>query len=113
MFDFNGRGAKRLEAEKLLAYRLFDEKQRVISEGVVKTIDISRTGISIETFEPIAVDSKIELTIGLGQDVVKAMGTVRNRKPLTDKTYQVGIEFDFLSDEDLGKIAMVYPEILR
>lgn len=111
--DFSGRGAKRLETENLLAFQLFDDKKRVILQGVVKTIDISRTGISIESFEPMEENRKIELTIGIGENVVKARGTVKNCTPRTEKTYHIGIEFEYLSDDDLNKIAMVYPEILR
>ncbi|MCD6375419.1 MAG: PilZ domain-containing protein [Caldisericaceae bacterium] len=110
--DFNGRAAKRLESENLLAFQLFDDQDQVILQGVVKTIDISRTGISIESFDPMEVGRKIELTIGLGENVVKAKGTIKNCVNKTEKTYHVGIEFEYLSDDDLNKIAMVYPEIL-
>lgn len=110
---FEGRGAKRLESENLLAYRLLDKEHRVIGQGVVKTLDISRTGISFETFTPMEVNSRIELTIGIGPDVVKTMGTIKNCKSFTKKTFQVGVEFDFLSEDDLSKIGMVYPDIFK
>ncbi len=110
--EFNGRGAKRLESENLLAFQLFDDQNQVILQGVVKTIDISRTGISIESFQPMEINRKIELTIGFGENVVKARGTVKNCVGKTEKTYHVGIEFDYLSDDDLNKIAMVYPGLL-
>ncbi len=111
--DFVGRGAKRLETENLLAFKLFDAQKRIVLQGVVKTIDISRTGISIDSFDPMEVGSPIELTIGFGENVVKAKGTVKNCVKRSRKTYHVGIEFEYLSDEDLNKIAMVYPEILQ
>ncbi len=111
--EFDGRGAKRLETENLLAFQLFDDQQQVILQGVVKTIDISRTGISIESFQAMDIDRKIELTIGLGENIVKARGTVKNCVNRSENTYHVGIEFDYLSDDDLNKIALVYPEILR
>ncbi len=111
--DFEARGAKRLESENLLAYRLFDKQMQVVSEGVAKTLDISRTGISVEAFEFMEVESKIELTIGVGADVVKTIGTIKNSKKLSEKIFHIGIEFDFLSEEDLGKIGMVYPEIFK
>ncbi len=111
--EFVGRGAKRLETDNLLAFKLFDTQGRVTLQGVVKTIDISRTGISIDSFDPMEVGSKIELTIGFGEDIVKANGTIKNCVKRSEKTYHVGIEFDYLSDDDLNKIALVYPEILR
>ena len=110
---FEARGARRLESENLLAYRLFDGSGQVIDQGVAKTLDISKTGVSIASFHPMETGSRIELTIGIGRDVVKTMGTVKNNKPYDEKTHQIGIEFDFLSEEDLMKIGMVYPEILK
>ncbi len=110
---FEGRGAKRLESENLLAYRLFDETLQVIGQGIVKTLDISRTGVSIKTFDTMKIGSRIELTIGIGEDVVKTMGTVKNSKSISEKEFQIGVEFDFLSEDDLIKIGMVYPDIFK
>ena len=110
---FEARGAKRFESENLLSYQVLNEQEQVVSQGVAKTLDISKTGVSIETYFPIEVGKCIALTMGIGADVVKATGTVKNNKSLGQKTYQIGIEFDFLSEEDLKKIGMVYPEIFR
>jgi len=110
---FEARGARRLESENLLAYRLFDKQGRVTDQGVAKTLDISKTGVSIESFHPMEIGSRIELAIGIGADVVKTMGTVKNSKPCDERRQQIGIEFDFLSEDDLMKIGMVYPEILK
>ncbi len=110
---FEARGAKRFESENLLSYQLFDENKQVISQGVAKTLDISKTGVSIETFYNMNVGDRIELTMGIGADVVKAMGTIKNNKPISERTFQIGIEFDFLSEEDLKKIGMVYPDIFK
>ncbi len=110
---FDGRGARRLESENLLAYRVFDSNQQVVGQGIVRTLDISRTGISFEAFSPLQKETRIELTIGIGPDVVRAMGTIKNCTAITEKTFHVGVEFDFLSEDDLNKIAMVYPDILK
>lgn len=111
--QFKARGAKRFESENLLSYQLFDENKQVINQGVAKTLDISKTGVSIETFWDMQIGNRIELTMGIGADVVKAMGTIKNSKVHGKKTFQVGIEFDFLSEEDLKKIGMVYPDIFK
>ncbi len=110
---FEARGAKRFESENLLSFQIVDDRGRIENQGVAKTLDISKTGVSIETYFEPQVSRRIILTMGIGPDVVKATGTVKNCKPLDKKTYQVGIEFDFLSEEDLKKIGMVYPEIFR
>jgi hypothetical protein len=56
---------------------------------------------------------KIELTIGVGDDVVKTTGIIRNSKELGDGNVQIGIEFESIPEEDIKKIAKVYPEILK
>jgi hypothetical protein len=111
--DFEGRGAVRINSENLLAFRLFDKEGRVCNEGMVETLDISRTGIAIQFKEAMDIGLKIELTIGLGDDIVKTTGKVRNLQKVDDGQFQIGIEFDFLTDEDLNKIAIVYPSILK
>ena len=58
-------------------------------------------------------DAQIELTLGMGEEVVKANGIVKNTKKISDDEYQVGIEFKFLTEEDLSIIGMQYPSILK
>jgi len=111
--DFEARSATRIPTENLLAYRLMDSTGAVISEGMVKSLDISRNGIAILSNTPMETGLKIELSIGMGDDVVVAGGRIQNQKKIGDQNFQIGVEFDFLSDEDLNKIAMRYPSILH
>lgn len=111
--DFEGRAAPRLESENLLAFRILDKDDKIIQEGMVKTLDISRTGIAIESKQPMEIGAKIILTIGMGDEIVRTSGTIQNQKQIADQIYHIGIEFDFLTDEDLNKIGMVYPSILK
>ena len=111
--EFTGRGAPRVESDNLLAFRLFDKEGTNINEGTVLTLDISRTGIAIESPFLMEAGYKIELTLGMGDEIVKAMGTVQNSKKIEDNKYHVGIEFDFLTEDDLHKVGMIYPEVLK
>ena len=111
--DFDGRGATRIESENLLSFRLFDKDDNVCNEGMVKTLDISRTGIAIQAQCSMQANQKIEFTVGMGVDIVKTTGIVKNVKKIDDDYYQIGIEFDFLTEEDLNKIGMIYPNILK
>lgn len=111
--DFEGRGAKRVESENLVAYRLVDKDNNTISQGMVITLDISKTGIAIQSKEFMEADAQIEITLGMGEEVVKANGIVKNIKKIADDEYQIGIEFKFLTEEDLNIIGMQYPSILK
>lgn len=111
--DFEGRGAERIGSQNLLSFRLFDAEGRIFNEGMVKTLDISRTGVSIEAKEPFEPGLRIELSIGLGQDILKTIGIVRNHHKIHDEAFQIGIEFEYLSADDLNKLATIYPHILK
>jgi hypothetical protein len=107
------RASTRLDAENLLAYSLYDIEGNPFDGGMVKTINISRVGISILSKTVMTPGFKIELTIGVGDDIVKTTGIINNNQELDDGDIQIGIEFENLSQDDIDKIAKVYPEILK
>ncbi len=109
--DFEGRESKRIGSENFLSYKLYDADGRICNQGMVITIDISRSGIAIKSPVVMEAGQKIELALGVGNELVNASGVVRNNKQINDNEWHVGIEFDFLSDEDLDKLASIYPEI--
>ena len=111
--EFESRESFRVGSDNFMSFRLYNAEDQVFYEGVATIVDISRTGIAIITSISIETGLKIELTIGVGDEVVKTMGRVRNLKKNTEEEYQVGVEFDFLSEEDLDKLATVYPDISK
>jgi len=111
--DFVGRGTERVKSEDLISLILFDDNGNKMHEGMAKTINISRSGVALEYSVAMDPGSKVEMTMGLGAEVVKVGGTIRNVNPLEDDKYQVGIEFDFLTEEDLKRIGMIYPDVIK
>lgn len=111
--EFESRESFRVDSDNFASFRLFNSEDQVIYEGLATIIDISRTGIAFLTKHPAETGLKIELTIGVADEVVKTMGRIRNQKTLTKEDFQVGVEFDFLSEDDLDKLAMVYPDISK
>ena len=109
--EFESRESFRVDSENFISYRLFNTDDIVFTEGVATTIDISRTGIAIRSTSDMQSGLKIELAIGVGDEVVKTIGKVRNVKEITAEEFQIGIEFDFLSEDNLDKLATVYPDI--
>ena len=109
--DFQGRESRRIGSENFVSYRLFDAENRVFDEGMALTLDISRTGIGIRTDHDMEIGLKVEVVIAVGDELVKTYGHIRNVKEWDDGAQHVGIEFDFLSDDELNKLAQVYPEI--
>ncbi len=111
--EFESRESFRVDSKNFISYRLFNADNQVFHEGVATTIDMSRTGIAIITSSTIETGLHIELALGVGNEVVKAKGVVRNQKKHADGSFQVGIEFNFLSEKDLDKLATVYPDISK
>ena len=109
--EFESRESFRVGSENLISYRIFNAEGQVFSEGMATTIDISRTGIALKTINQIDTGIKIELAIAVGNDLVKTTGRVRNQKQLGADSFHIGVEFDFLTEENLDKLATVYPDI--
>ncbi len=105
------RKSTRLESDLFISYRLFDADERVCEEGMAKTRDISKSGVALENRSDFPVGSRVELTIALSEELIKADGVVRNSKLLNDNAYLMGVEFTTLSDEDFEKLRAEFPEI--
>jgi c-di-GMP-binding flagellar brake protein YcgR len=111
--EFESRESFRVGSDNFMSFRLFNAEDQVFYEGVATIVDISRTGIAIVAAQSAEAGLKIELTIGVADEVVRTAGRVRNQKQVSENEYQIGVEFDFLSEEDLDKLATVYPDISK
>lgn len=111
--DFQGRESRRIGSENFVSYRLFDADDRVFDAGMALTLDISRTGIGIRSDHDMETGLKIEVVVAVGDELVKTIGHIRNVKEMEGGHKHVGIEFDFLSDRELDKLAQVYPGITQ
>jgi hypothetical protein len=106
------RKSTRLDSDQFISYRLFDEKGQICDEGMAKTKDISRSGVAIENRRSFDVDSRVELTIALSEELLKTNARVRNVKELGDEEYLIGLEFDNLSAEEFDKLRDEFPDIV-
>ena len=76
-----------------LSYVCLDENNQIIKQGMGRTLNVSESGILLETHFPIDKTHIVTLTLGLGEDLVDIKGRpVHTRKNKGDK-YEVGIEF--------------------
>ena len=105
------RKSTRLESDLFISYRLFDSDDRVCEEGMAKTRDISKSGVALENRTDFPVGSRVELTIALSEELVKADAVVRNCKELGENAFLMGLEFQTLADEDFDKLRAEFPEI--
>ena len=77
-----------------------------VSVTVGRTVDVSETGVRIETPGHLCIDDKVRLEIAVEETVVKAQGRVI-RAMRAGELIEVGIEFTVISDPD--RLALVHP----
>ena len=82
-----------------LHYRLTDLKRAT-------AIDLSHQGASFCSDEPLESGQEIELF--LINSSVKIMGEVRQRQPLADGRYRIGVEFDRTEQELIEVVIAVW-----
>jgi hypothetical protein len=67
-------------------------------QGMGRTLNVSESGLLLETQEPLDSNGTIELTIGLGDDLVTIEGETIHCRPTPDHRYNTGIRFSQISD---------------
>jgi hypothetical protein len=94
MTTANKRKHHRVRSLNLLSYVCVDENQDVVRQGMGRTLDVSESGILLETHAPIDLeDTIILLTIGLEDDLTDITGKVVYSKAGETGKFESGIEF--------------------
>ena len=73
---------------------------------VGRTVDVSETGVCIETPGHLCIDDKVRLEIAVEETLVNAQGRVI-RAMRAGQLIEAGIEFTVISDSD--RLALVNP----
>ena len=76
-----------------LSYFCLDENNQIIKQGMGRTLNVSESGILLETHFPIDEKHTITLTLGLEEDLVEIAGRPVHSRTNADGKYEVGIEF--------------------
>jgi len=77
-----------------LSFICVDEENNIIKQGLGRTLNVSESGILLETYFNVKSSHSLLLTIGLEEDLVDIKGKVVHSKPGEKKgTYELGIEF--------------------
>jgi len=111
--NFTARESNRVDSENFVSYNMFYTQGQIVQAGIATTIDISRTGTALHATQELTVGAKLQLTLGVGDEIVKLTGVIRNQTPIGDGDFTIGVEFDFISNEALDKLSLIYPDILK
>jgi hypothetical protein len=77
-----------------LSYLCLDEEDQVVKQGMGRTLNVSESGILLETYFPITNAHSVLMSIGLKDDLVENVkGRVVHTRAKGKDVYEVGIEF--------------------
>ena len=76
-----------------LSYVCLDENNEIIKQGMGRSLNVSESGILLETHFPIDDQHIVTLTLGLEEDLVEIKGRPVHTRLNDAGKYEVGIEF--------------------
>ena len=76
-----------------LSYLCLDEDNNIVKQGMGRTLNISESGILLETHFPIEPDHLIQLTISLEEDLLDLKGKPVHVRSSEEGVYEIGIQF--------------------
>jgi c-di-GMP-binding flagellar brake protein YcgR len=76
-----------------LSYICLDEEENVIKQGMGRTLNISESGILLETHFPIESQHVVQLTISLEEDLLDLKGKPVHVHSREEGKYEIGIQF--------------------
>lgn len=90
----NPRRAPRIKSINLVSYARHNESLKVDEDGgVARTVNLSESGILLETYSPLPLDSEIEIDISLGDRLLTVAGVVIRAETVDKGVYRLGIKF--------------------
>ena len=109
---FERRRAERRYAMNFLDYEIVSPEGETIGRGLARTLNVSATGLLIETgqfFEPGQV---LRITLGLANELVQLLGRVVHAQPVSDELCSAGVQFVEFDQTD-QQLYQRYFEALR
>jgi hypothetical protein len=76
-----------------LSYICLDEDQQVIKQGMGRTLNVSESGILLETYFPIEAAHTVVLSIGFKDCLVDVKGRPAHIRSTGPDVYEIGVEF--------------------
>ncbi len=92
MTSENKRKHERIQSLNL-SYICLDEDKNIVKQGMGRTLNISTSGILLETHFPIELKHAIQLTVGLEENLLDITGKPVHVRSMDGGKYQIGIQF--------------------
>ena len=92
MTSENKRKHERIQSLNL-SYICIDEDENIVKQGMGRTLNLSETGILLETHFPIELNHVLQLAISLEEDLLDIKGKPVHVRPRDQGKYEIGIQF--------------------
>ncbi|MDY0161799.1 PilZ domain-containing protein [Desulfobotulus sp.] len=83
----------RPETRNLVHFSVLGENGRILNQGMGKTLNISRGGLLLEAHSPIPEESRVQLSIGMGDEILDLEVIIVHARPVKEKLWQAGMAF--------------------
>jgi len=96
-----------------LSYLVIDEAGATVKQSMGRTLNVSESGICLETHFPTNNNQQMMLTIALENDLVEVKGKVVYCRPGADELYETGVEFAEMEEKTrkiLGRFITLFQE---
>ena len=84
---------KRIHSTNLLNYVCLDGEGNACAQGMGRTLNVSASGILLETHVPLDPTFTVSLTIGIEEQIIDIKGNAIYSKKNDEGSYETGIEF--------------------
>jgi c-di-GMP-binding flagellar brake protein YcgR len=91
----------RIDSINLLSYSCFDEDERMVGQGMGRTLNVSESGILLETASAVEVHTMVAVTIAFNEDLVDIKGKVIRCLQSKNGMFESGIEFFEVGKEEM------------
>ena len=90
---FERRQTERHSTLNLLDYEIISPEGESIGRGMARTLNLSETGLRLETGQFLEPGQILRITLGLGNSLVKLTGRVVHSQPSDDELCTTGIQY--------------------
>lgn len=94
----------RVDSIYLLNYVNLDEDDKEMRQGMGRTMNVSESGIMLETHVPFRENDAVDVVVGLKEDMVPIRGKVIFTRTVETGRFQSGIEFLTIDDVSLATL---------
>jgi c-di-GMP-binding flagellar brake protein YcgR len=92
-----------------IAYINREEGEQKSPVSLGRTLNISATGVGMEVYQAVSVDSSMEMEIGLEKDNLSIKGKVMHVTDLGNGKYYIGIKFDEIQEKLASLVISPHP----